>query len=135
MRISDWSSDVCSSDLLRIEDSLRVALGAAGQHLPRYQRLAGYAVVREPLPRTRLGKYRRFLLPQLYRQARDGKAAGEARALPAEDRAFLRAPVAAQVWQMLRPRYPSRPFDRESSLQLDPDSRRATGRERVCQSV
>src|SRR3546814_18706200 len=86
MRISDWSSDVCSSDLLRIEDSLRVALGAAGQHLPRYQRLAGYAVVREPLPRTRLGKYRRFLLPQLYRQARDGKAAGEARALHAEDR-------------------------------------------------
>src|SRR3546814_18744175 len=60
MRIGDWSSDVCSSDL----DSLRVALGSVCQHRASHERLAGYAIVREPLPRTRLGKYRRFLLPE-----------------------------------------------------------------------
>ncbi|HMA16760.1 MAG TPA: AMP-binding protein, partial [Kiloniellaceae bacterium] len=65
---------ILKSGTRRIDDSLRVALAAAGQHLPRYQRLAGYAIVREPLPRTRLGKYRRFLLPELYRKALSGEA-------------------------------------------------------------
>ena len=113
------SDEIRKSGTLRIEDSLRVALAAAGQALPRYQRLAGYAVVREPLPRTRLGKYRRFLLPELYRQALSGGARREPAKLSAADRDFLRQPLVGQVWQLLRQRYPQRDFDLDASLQLD----------------
>lgn len=103
----------------RIEDSLRVALGAVAQHLPSYQRLAGYAIVQQPLPRTRLGKYRRFLLPDLYEKARTGRAAPEPAELSEEERAFLRQPLAREVWQLLEKRYPDAPLALDSSLQLD----------------
>ncbi len=113
------SEAIRESGTLRIEDSLRVALGAAGRELPRYQRLAGYAVVREPLPRTRLGKFRRFLLPELYRRARDGSTAREAAEPSAADRELLRQPLAARLWRLLEQRYPRQPLDLDSSLQLD----------------
>ena len=103
----------------RIEDSLRVALGAVAQKLPSYQRLAGYVIVREPLPRTRLGKYRRFLLPDLYERARAGRAAPETVELTEEDRAFLWQPLAREVWQLLQKRYPQAPLALDGSLQLD----------------
>lgn len=103
----------------RIEDSLRVALGSVAQSLPSYQRLAGYAVVQQPLPRTRLGKYRRFLLPDLYEKARSRRAAPESETLSAEDRACLEQPLAREVWQLLERRYPQASLSLDGSLQLD----------------
>src|SRR5690606_16333637 len=82
-------------------------------------RLAGYVLVREPLPRTRLGKFRRFLLPQLYRQALAGELERKPAELSETDRVFLHEPLAAKIWQLLQQRYPRRPFGLESSLQLD----------------
>ena len=49
-----------------IRDGIRVILGETAQRLPSYQRLSGFALTNEALPRTRLGKFRRFLLPALY---------------------------------------------------------------------
>ena len=43
--------------------------------LPSHSRIAAYEVVSEPFPRTRLGKLRRFLLPDLYRAARHRRLA------------------------------------------------------------
>ena len=103
----------------RIEESLRVALSSTAQHLPSYQRLAGYAIVREPLPRTRLGKYRRFLLPGLYEQARRGAATAKPAPLSEAERAFLSQPLPQQVWKTLEARYPQSPLSLEASLQLD----------------
>ncbi len=113
------SEAIRQSGTPRIEDSLRVALSSVAQHLPSHQRLAGYAIVREPLPRTRLGKYRRFLLPRLYEQVLAGAAAPRPVELSAEDRDFLRQPLAGQVWHALEKRYPKRPLGLEASLQLD----------------
>jgi long-chain acyl-CoA synthetase len=107
------------SGTMRIEDTLRVALGSAAQHLPSYQRLAGYAIAREPLPRTRLGKYRRFLLPDLYERARAGAAAPTPAELSPEDRALLEQPLPAEIWRLLEDRYPDRPLSLEASPQLD----------------
>ena len=107
------------SGTLRIEDKLRVELGAVGQRLPSYQRIAGYAIVREPLPRTRLGKYRRFLLPELYQQALSGAIDRKPAELSDADREFLRDPLAGQVWQILQQRYPQGVLDLEANLQLD----------------
>ncbi len=113
------SEAIRQSGTPRIDDSLRVALGAVAQHLPSYQRLAGYAIVRQPLPRTRLGKYRRFLLPGLYEEARAGRSAPAPAELSEEDRAFLQQPLAREVWQLLERRYPQAPLSLDGSLQLD----------------
>ena len=58
-----------------LDDVVRVDARHRRRHpLPSHQRLSGYAISREPLPRTRLGKYQRFLLPELY-ERRDGRRA------------------------------------------------------------
>jgi long-chain acyl-CoA synthetase len=102
-----------------IRDGIRVILGEKAQPLPSYQRLSGFALTNEALPRTRLGKYRRFLLPGLYARALAG-AAGRALHVPdAADEALLREPTAAAVWQLLRQHFPDRPLDLDTDLALD----------------
>jgi len=103
----------------RVEDLLRVTLAEKSQKLPRYQRLSGYVLVSEPLPRTRLGKYRRFLLPDIYDRARRGIVRPPEREPTGEDRELLaRAPV-RQVWQLLQERYPPAAVTLGANLQLD----------------
>lgn len=103
----------------RVEDVLRVALAAAAQGLPSYQRLAGYVVARDPLPRTRLGKVRRFLLPTLYEELLSGRAPREAAPLSEEDAALIAAPGAAEVWAILSARYAGKPLSPEANPSLD----------------
>jgi long-chain acyl-CoA synthetase len=100
------------------EDAVRIALAETSRQLPPYQRLAGFALVRDSLPRTRLGKFRRFLLPALYEQAKRG-AARAATPLSTEDEAALRVGPAAELWKILRQRYADKPLSLEASPQLD----------------
>lgn len=100
-----------------IEDAIRVSLADRARELPSYQRLAGFAIAREPLPRTRLGKYRRFLLPELYEHA--GTAARPAAAPSADDEALLAASPAREIWAVLTERYRDRPVHLDAHPQLD----------------
>jgi long-chain acyl-CoA synthetase len=93
-------------------------LSETAQGLPSHERLSGFALTDEPLPRTRLGKYRRFLLPQLYLQAVGGVRRA-ARLLGPEDAALLRDPAAAAVWKLLQQRFPSEAIDPDVNLALD----------------
>ena len=102
-----------------LHDGIRVILGERAQRLPSYQRLSGLALTSQPLPRTRLGKYRRFLLPQLYAQALAGDAARTPQPLSPEDQILLLNPVAASVWRVLRQRFPDQPLDFDTVLSLD----------------
>jgi len=102
-----------------LRDGVRVLLGEKAQNLPSYQRLSGFALTDQPLPRTRLGKYRRFLLPKLYTQAAGGGAHRSAHVLGPEDAALLRDPTAAAVWSLLRQRYPEEAIDLDVNLGLD----------------
>ena len=101
-----------------LRDGIRIVLGEKAQGLPSYQRLSGFALTDQPLPRTRLGKYRRFLLPQLYEQAAGGIRRA-ARVLGAEDAALLREPTAAAVWELLQLRFPGQATDLDVNLGLD----------------
>ncbi len=101
-----------------LRDGIRIALAEAVRDLPAYQHLSGFALTDEPLPRTRLGKYRRFLLPALYRQA----LAGARRAphpLKPGDQDLLRDSTADAVWAVLQERYPGRAVDLDATLALD----------------
>lgn len=105
-----------------VHQAISVALTSAAQRLPSFQRLAGFALVREPLPRTRLGKYQRFRLQSLYENAR---AAPERRVstAPAElspaDRELLAAHPAGAILKLLTARYPDADVTLDASPQLD----------------
>lgn len=101
------------------ETAVKIALATAGREMPSTWRLSGIALTREPLPRTRLGKLRRFLLPQLYERAAAGAGTAAARPLTAQERAWVAGPPRAAAWAVLERERPGRPFDLDSHLQLD----------------
>ena len=102
-----------------LRDGIRVILAEKARDLPSWQRLSGFALTDQPLPRTRLGKYRRFQLPELYAEALAGGARRNAHALSSEDMALLRDPTAETVWGLLRERYPEEALDLDVDLALD----------------
>lgn len=104
---------------LRLGDALRDALAEAGSKLPSHARLSGFAIAREALPRTNLGKIRRHLLPQLYEAAQRPEQEAAAPELSPEDRALLAKPAAAALWRWLARRFPTRSLTLDTVPQLD----------------
>ncbi|MDZ3838299.1 MAG: AMP-binding protein [Rhodospirillales bacterium] len=103
-----------------LDDVVRVALSAKAHGLASHQRLSGYAISREPLPRTRLGKYQRFLLPQLYDRALKGETRPTQPPEPSdEDKTLLADPTAAAAWAVMRERYAEKRLSMDASPQLD----------------
>jgi len=102
-----------------LRDGIRVILAEIARDLPSWQRLSGFALTDQPLPRTRLGKYRRFLLPALYAEAVAGSGRRAARALTPQDMGLLQDPTAKEVWALLRERYPEGALDLDVDLALD----------------
>lgn len=99
---------------------LKEELESLAAALPPYQRIVDFRAVRQALPRTRLGKLRRHLLPDLFEQA-DRRTLEE---VPVElseaDRALIDAtPTTQAVWQWLEERYPDRALHLDMSPQLD----------------
>ncbi|MDX1575293.1 MAG: AMP-binding protein, partial [Kiloniellales bacterium] len=81
----------------RIEDLIRVSFAELARQLPPYQRLSDFAITREELPRTRLGKFRRHRLAEIYRRAQRGEAPRPA-PLSEADRELLSSPRIAPLW-------------------------------------
>jgi long-chain acyl-CoA synthetase len=108
-----------SAGLTRLEDAIRVTLSERSQTLPSYQRVAGYALTREPLPRTRLGKYRRFLLPKLYDEAKSGPGTRSSAQMSPEDQALIAASPTREAWELLHARYADRGITMDANMSLD----------------
>ena len=112
-----------------INDAMRGAIEEGSRRLPTYQRVSDYAISREPLEYTRLGKLRRHVLEDRYDRARSGtrdrdeKLAGPVTPaeMSEEDRVLLGNPAAMGVWALLAERYPDRRLAPETSPQLDLD--------------
>ena len=103
----------------RVHDAVRVAIGSVGRHRPPYQRLAGFAITREPLPRTRLLKIRRFMLPDLYERALAGEDKAPAAEMSDADRALIEQSPGREVWGLLQEKYPQQQLSLDTSPQLD----------------
>lgn len=88
----------------RVADVVRIALTEAARDLPHWQKPAGLALVREPLPRTRLGKFRRFQLPALYDAALAGRAGGDPGEWSEADAVLLATPAGAALLALLEAR-------------------------------
>ena len=107
-----------------IENVMREAVSGQSRRLAIWQHVSEYAITRAPLPRTRLGKLRRHLLPGLYERARRGEAAEPRRPtrvdeLSSEDRALVAHPVAKPAWDWLVARYRDQRVAPDTNLQLD----------------
>lgn len=103
----------------QVTENLQRTITGIGASLPSYQRLGGFAVSREPLPRTPVGKIRRHLLRDLYQRLREGRGVAVESPLSPEDEALLREPIARQLWIWLQARYPGRQITLDSNPQLD----------------
>ncbi|GAB4391303.1 MAG: AMP-binding protein [Kiloniellaceae bacterium] len=101
-----------------VQNLLRGEIEDISQRLPSYQRLSGYRLTREALPRTHLGKLRRHLLPGLFKRA-DNAAPPAAPELSEADRVLLDSSPAKEVWAWLEERFPGTPLTLDSSPQLD----------------
>ncbi len=105
-------------------ERVREALNSVSGRLASYQRIADFALTREPLPRTRLGKLRRHLLRDRYRKAREGIAEPAPGPMSLEemseaDAALLEDEEARQVWDLLAERYADRRLTPDANPQLD----------------
>ena len=112
-------ASIAARGALRAEDAVKVALSGVAKELPSTWRLSGFALTRSPLPRTRLGKLRRFRLPHLYDRAKAGAGSDAARALTAEEQAWVGVPPRKAVWAILARDRPEGAFDLDSHMQLD----------------
>jgi len=102
----------------RVDDLIRISFGELAGRLPAYKRISDFVITRESLPRTNLGKYRRFELDAIYDRAERGEPP-PAPELSDEDRALIDHPKAGRVWEWLQERFPERRISPDTSPQLD----------------
>ena len=100
----------------RLDDAIRIAVTEAGAGLAPYKRVTAYRIHREPLPRTRLAKLRRFRLPELFEAA---GARGARDAGPAPDEALADDPTAQRILTLMRARFGDDTIGLATSPQLD----------------
>jgi long-chain acyl-CoA synthetase len=101
----------------RLRSVVNEEIEMLGQSLARFERVTGTVIVSDPLPRTRLGKLRRNLLPAILAAASHMAEASEAR--PAAERPRFATPAETHLWDWLESRFPERTITLGSSLQLD----------------
>ena len=110
-----------------IEAAIREAIQECAGSLPSYQRISDYAITRDALARTGLGKIRRHLLRERYRAAKELERVPQQAAvqpmslveMTPEDRALLENPVAMKVWNWLTARFSDVRLTPDTSPQLD----------------
>jgi long-chain acyl-CoA synthetase len=64
-----------------ISEALRWEINAISMKLPEYMRIKGYSILAGPLPRTPLGKLRRFMIKEILKAEGKEKKIGEDRSL------------------------------------------------------
>ena len=99
---------------------LKEELEHLASELPPYQRIIDFRAVREPLPRTRLGKIKRHELPGIFDRADKRELEEVPVELSDEDRALIEATDKTRaVWSWLEQRYPDRALHLDMSPQFD----------------
>jgi long-chain acyl-CoA synthetase len=110
-----------------VEHAIREAIERVSRRLPPYQRVSDYALTREAIQRTRLGKIRRHLLSERYGKAKEGEEISRERPagpmpieeMSGEDRALLDDHAAQATWELLARRYKDKRLTPDSNPGLD----------------
>ena len=92
-------------------------------NLPSYYRVTDFAISKEMLPRTNLGKIRRHELIESYEKAKAAESSKtkehHKEEISAEDKELLANPIAKTTWDWLNERFPNVEVSLNSSPQLD----------------
>ncbi|PWU02975.1 MAG: hypothetical protein C5B53_01045 [Candidatus Melainabacteria bacterium] len=111
-------------------DKIAEVIRKKSESIPSYYRVVDFALTRELLPRTNLGKIRRQELAERYEKAKKDEAAnkgaisGAKTELSSQDKAILEEPVAKACWDWLQEKFPDAglTFDKSPQLDLNIDS-------------
>jgi len=101
------------------------ALKSSASGMASYLHITDFAITREPLPRTNLGKLKRHELEEKYDKAKAEEKAGKGKGgfsesnLSAEDRALINDPAAGGVWDWLKKRFPDHEITLDTSPELE----------------
>jgi long-chain acyl-CoA synthetase len=99
---------------------LRREVERLSRQLPSYARISDFAITRQPLPRTQIGKLRRHELPEIYVQEKSGAGRPEPEAaVTGAERALLETPPAARIWPWLKERFAGHTLTLNTSPHLD----------------
>lgn len=91
-----------SRGMANFYEMIRWDMENLSRDLPGYKRPTGLTILKEPLPRTRLGKIQRHLVAEGFLAGERPPSAEEGRPPSAEDATLLRDPVAQEVLTHLR---------------------------------
>lgn len=106
-------------------DAISSALKTAASTMASYLRVTDFAITREPLPRTNLGKLKRHELEEKYDKAKAEEKGGKKgrtfceSELPAEDRALINHPASGAVWEWLKKRFHDHDLTLDTSPELE----------------
>ncbi len=101
------------------------AIKKKSETLPSYYRVTDFAISKELLPRTNLGKIRRGELVKYYEKAKAEEKAGKAgksshkEEMSSEDKTLLAEPIAKASWDWLNEKFPDAEITLDKSPQLD----------------
>ncbi|MFA4917623.1 MAG: AMP-binding protein [Thermodesulfovibrionales bacterium] len=103
-----------TAQISHIQEALKWEINNASTHLPSYMRLKGYTLYPEPLPRTPLGKLRRFMVKDLL-QAKDKEQREKS-----EDQSLIQDEIGGKVAECIRPLLKEKiPIQATDNLELD----------------
>ncbi len=108
-----------SRRMANFEEMIRWDMENLAKELPTYKRVTGIKIVKDPLPRTRLGKIQRYLVQQTYATEAPTTPRADA-ALAEEDQKLLASPLASKILAHLATLSPKKePIRLDDNLELD----------------
>ncbi len=109
-----------------VRNAVSSAIKAASANLASYLQITDFAITREPLPRTNLGKIKRYELKQRFEKAQLAEK-GDSSEIPASqstdlnssDQILVEEPAAASCLAWLKKKFPNQPITLDTSPQID----------------
>lgn len=103
-----------TAQISHMQESLKWEINNASTRLPSYMRLKGYTLYPEPLPRTPLGKLRRFMVKDLL-QAKDKEQRAKS-----EDQSLIQDEIGGKIAECIRALLKEKiPIQATDNLELD----------------
>ena len=117
-------AEIGKDEVTGIEEAVGRAVEESSGNLASYERIAEYYIVRDSLPRTRLGKIKRHLLEQRFEKAKDQEdqpqpGPMDEAEMSEEDTKLLAEDEVKQVWKLLAKRFQTKRLTPDTSFQLD----------------
>jgi long-chain acyl-CoA synthetase len=108
------------------QETIQKALEEISRKLSSYQRISEFAITRDALPRTRLGKLERHRLKERFERAKSGQDKSRKTSGPmsigemsGEDRALLDDRATREVWELFARRFKDEHLTPDTSPQID----------------